>query len=172
MTASEDPLSSTTLGEKKANVKYRFRHDTPRFVLFPFSSLCCHLESDDKQISPFRRRDRRGNFRPPREYLCSSWLGLCVASPSQCAARRGRAARLSDISNRVRCVHFLTPAFDSVHGAHSHRYSPVAPLGTARRPPLGRRCSRSVPLDHRFFSCSNLLRHLDPHPPRCIPRGA
>jgi hypothetical protein len=44
MTASEDPLSSITLGEKKANVKYRFRHAAPRFVLFPFSSLCCHLE--------------------------------------------------------------------------------------------------------------------------------
>jgi hypothetical protein len=45
MTASEDPLSSITLGEKKANVKYRFRYATPRFVLFPFSSLCCHLEA-------------------------------------------------------------------------------------------------------------------------------
>ena len=32
-----------TLGEKKANVKWRFGYATPPLVLFLFPSLCCHL---------------------------------------------------------------------------------------------------------------------------------
>src|SRR6516162_8700114 len=157
MTASENPPSSITLGEKKANVKQRFRYVTSRLVLFPFSPQCCQLEGDDNRISPFRWRDRRRNLRPPRKCLRSSCLGLPVAAPSRCAARLGRASRLSELSYRVRCVHLLTAAFDSLHRAHGHRHSPIAPLGAACRPRLGRRCAHPLPGCRRLSSFRNLL---------------